>query len=444
MRHKYNIFLLLAVVLLSYTVSSCDSSESGEDIVPTYVDVSFSLSTKAPVSRADENPAPRPEELIKSWWVVFVGKTDNIVHAIIDGNLETSVNNTDVYTSRVPSGSYIVYAFANVSQNDLKEQTGLEFSPLSAAPNVADSYWNKVDNGSNNLVNGWDKAKYVPMSGFKEVTVTKGTSFEIEVVRLLAKVEFEFKSQATELVEVKYVSLLHLMDGRVMLMPDYVKLFNEPKEPFCTPGDRSEFKYAFSTPLTISPSGNPQSDWFYVREAVADAHPTGHFIVHVGTKRNGREEVAMYAMAEELTYINRNDHIIFPITFTDYIIEPGALFYPPIGGYPAVAVDINDDECYIKFGTEGRFVINVQVRDAKTGALVIDPGKVKVELNRDKTIDDPAGILAQRPAPDAVTGEFSGQLNTNTGTAIIPVKITVNVSDEISRIYDRTIYVIRV
>lgn len=431
MRHKYNIFLLLAVVLLSYTVSSCDSSESGEDIVPTYVDVSFSLSTKAPVSRADENPAPRPEELIKSWWVVFVGKTDNIVHAIIDGNLETSVNKTGVYTSRVPSGSYIVYAFANVSQNDLKAQTGLEFSPLSAAPDVAGSYWNKVDNGSNNLVNGWDKAKYVPMSGFKEVTVTKGTSFEIEVVRLLAKVE--------------YVSLLHLMDGRVKLMPDYDKLFNEQKkEPFCTSGVRSEFKYTFSTPLTISPSVNPQSDWFYVREAVADAHPTGHFIVHVGTKRKGREEVAMYAMAEELTYINRNDHIIFPITFTDYIIEPGALFYPPIGGYPAVAVDINDDECYIKFGTEGRFVINVQVRDAQTGALVIDPGKVTVGLNPDKTIDDPAEILAQSLKPDDVTGEFSGQLNTNTGTAIIPVRITVKISDEISRIYDRTIYVIRV
>ena len=151
------------------------------------------------------------------------------------------------------------------------------------------------------------------------------------------------------------------------------------------------------------------------------------------------EEVRQYAIANELQYINRNDHIIIPIEVTDWIIEVDVRFYPPIGGYPAVITEDKNREYYITFGTEGWFEIETRVRYAAPGSPWLEKGKYQVAL-RDAITGDP--IFEQAPAIIA-TGEITGRLNTSTGSAKVPVAITVHQDGKPDMSYLKTITIIK-
>lgn len=432
--------MIISAMVIMFGSCSDDSIEA-DNGAPRGNPVRIGIRT---VPRSQTRAGETDNELVNSWWLVLVGG-DNKVYNVI-GNTPGSAVEQDFYTATVLPGSYTVYAFANISRADLAAKVGITFTEGATVEPAAIAVAR-----FKGLVNGWDKSLPIPMSGTQKITVTEQTNqrFSIEVVRMLAKIEFRFTSRAAGDVQVDAVRILPLYkgDADVMLLPDYGCLDGHYKPVYGQTGTTEEYEHILNPAITVVPKmAEAQCTWFYALESIAEGvHPTDHFVVQVATTRHGVRRDAMYALAENLTYIYRNDHIVFPIVFTDYVIEPGVVFYPPIGGYPAVVREVRDDECFITFGTQGDFELYADVRDGATESL-ISKDKVTVEV---KSIDDPDNILDVNPdnnlqiMPDPVTGELTGRVNTRTGSAKVKVEVTVSIDETIREIYTRTIYIIR-
>lgn len=99
---------------------------------------------------------------------------------------------------------------------------------------------------------------------------------------------------------------------------------------------------------------------FYVRSLAKVTHPASErFMITVKFKRgdNAKEEELHFSPTDQLEWINRNDHIIIPISITDVTVDWEVLFYPPIGGYPAEIDNKDEFNYYCEFGTQGEFII---------------------------------------------------------------------------------------
>lgn len=415
---------------LAAAFGACSGDQPDEaDVVPA------GFIIKAP-TRTSVDPS-NDNERITSWWMAFVGASDRKVRAIAsrDPSRKDAVEQETVDCD-IPAGTYDVYAFANLSQAELFAATGLKFV---VGETVGDDMSKVV---YKDMTNNFDKTKPLPMSGWKSVTVTGRVTepFAIEVVRMLGKVEFVFSNDATTPITVGSVSLGPLNTGNMPLLPDYDLLGSKPD--ILDEAGTETLVYAFPEGSSLAVGAqNGLTDYFYVRESVADGHPTGHFLVSVKIKRGDKEEESLYSLAGELTYINRNDYVRIPITFTDYLLDVDVLFYPPIGGYPAVIKEEKDNEYYIKFGTQGRFVITPRVRKAADGSPYLSPAEIEGLSVTVK--DDPSGIFSVAPSYDESTGEIIGELGSGTGTAEVVLSLSIRQSETVTHHYERKIYIIR-
>jgi hypothetical protein len=384
-------------------------------------------------------------EKICSWWIAMVGNDDNVVKSIIrrDEALTQGVEEETFQTS-LPAGRYRAYAFANITEAELEEHTrgggekGVVFEygrPLAA--DVDNAVWN-------GLANNYPKTNLVPMCGRRDVTVTGHVRepFAVEVVRMLAKMEFEFSSEASTPIKVKNVSISPVATGSLPLLPDYDALDKGAAPVFPEPEATEIVKYSINEDnghMFAANAEGKHSEWFYLRESSAAAHPSGHFIVSVGLERDGKEEEALYAPASELSYVYRNDWVRIPIVLTDWVLELDVTFYPPIGGYPAVKTEEKDNEFYARFGTGGYFAIVPRVRNGGGGGY-LPAEKLKVTLT---VINDPSGIFDRVPEYDKAEGAVSGHMSVATGTAEIGLSVEVLNEASAKRIYERTVYIIR-
>ena len=144
-----------------------------------------------------------------------------------------------------------------------------------------------------------------------------------------------------------------------------------------------------------------------------------------------------HSLAYELTYINRNDWIRIPVILTDWIIEMDVRFYPPIGGYPAVVVDQNNDEFYATFGTQGRFSVTPRARKNDTAPYEA------VTVTAIETTGDDIFTTGGKPAIDPVTGEITGEMSSATGNAIVTLTFRVAADTNVSHIITRKFHIIR-
>jgi len=413
--------------------ASCSENEPSE---PEPSSARASLSVQ---SRAGET---LPEnELIQTWWIAFADKY-GVVNAIVSRNatLTTAVDREE-FDVELPAGTYTAYAFANITQDELKDNTGVTFEVGTAvASGIMEKAWTSMPNN-------WSKTKPLPMSGFKTLTIgtqPAAAPIEVEVVRMVGKVEFTFSNSSTKDITVNSVTFGPLATGAINLFPDYSKL---DKAPVLLSGlGEEDLQYNFAgeaTARTIATGAkNAYTDYFYVRESdVSGNLPTGRFQIAVNISRGGQTAERLYALTEELSYINRNDYIKIPITFTDYAFEVDVLFYPPIGGYPAVITDEKDEVFYATFGTPGKFVLRPLIREGTEGSMYLQPSQYTLKTPE---ISDPDSILKSPTLEvDPLTGELTGELTSNTGTATVKLSVEVKLSDSVTQTYTKTIYIIR-
>ena len=429
--------LLTAVVAASCSEDNTDNQDSEGRTVAVEMVIGTRATGTPEAAQADV-------EKIHTWWVAFVDKNGIVRHVESRPAGLTSYVEEERVEMNLPTGTYTLYAFANISQEELKSKTGVEFVEGSAYPSA-------VKTVGYAIAMPWAPDKELPMSGWQEVRVTGRTNevFSIEVVRMLAKMEVRYSNESRKKITINSLKLSQSETDNVPLLPNYTYL--ESGWDSDVPCNARDYVRSYASLLTAAPvldaytGGSPKGydDIFYVRESQANYNVTGRYLMAVNiTREGGHPKDLLFALTKDLRSIYRNDHVVIPIILSDYQVSLDVNFYPPIGGYPAVITEERDEGFYCKFGTEGDFEIYPKVEDTYNGyALLYGTGDPKFTYSI-TTISDPSDIFSTDPAVTS-TGEILGELSTNTGTAYVDVKITVSRTGVTDQIYDRRIYIIR-
>lgn len=408
---KYTGILLMTAFMLCAGCSGHEPEPSAETL-----SAGVTIRTRMPQDvNATEN------ELINTWWMAFVDR-DGIVRLILDRPSEkTGAVDYEEFSFTIASGTYTVYAFANIDRSTFEPV----FAEGKTAPDLSAATWDKTGKIGD----------YVPMTGvLRNVSIQDGGQryFSIEVVRLWAKLCFEFTTDASQPVTVSRISMTPALTGAVSLLPDYNSLGGAPVLPAETVCSALEL----DTDLTIT-QGQTLPATFYVLESTAAAHATGRYPISFDLQHGDGQTQTVSALAYQLQYINRNDFVTIPVRLTDWLVNMDVDFYPPIGGYPAVVIETAGNEYFAKFGSAGQFVIRPAVTTAD-GTPVNNK-----DINITIATSDPDGVLSVAPSRDDTTYEITGEIGAaKTGTAVIDLTITVK-DDALQHKILRKFYIIR-
>ena len=424
MRTNYISILLIMALLLCGSCSDNEPELAAESTTST-----VTIRTRAP---QDNEANATTDELINTWWMVFVdeqGADKGKVRLILDRPSETDAVSSEEVKFTIPRGTYTIYAFANITRESLTQTPlNLTFTEGAAAPDLSTVQWNRIGKIGD----------LIPMTGvLHNVSLTKemNNTFSIEVVRLWAKLCFQFSTDTDKTITVSKLSMMPaLNESGVTLLPDYTSLGGAPSLPDRTNCSLLERK---DLNLTITKDATA-SETFYLLESTAASHPTGHYPLSFELKYGDGATRTVNALAYELKHINRNDFITIPILITDWTVAVGVLFYPPIGGYPAVLLEESkDNEFYATFGSPGKFVIRPTVTSAD-GTIVANS-----DLAITLTAEDTSGILSQKPTYDDKSFEIIEEIAPGKGTAVVTLDIGIKVNNTVQQTIKRKFYIIR-
>lgn len=418
-------YLLGYITTALLSVTACTSENA--EIMPEVVTVGGVIQSRA---SDDTQPETLPNELINSWWVAFVDASGT-VRSIVERSPEASAPvERDEFTVDLPASTYTLYAFANLSAEELYARTGVQFvtgKKLEKEPAVA--VWD-------NMVNNPEQTNLIPMSGTTTINFRKTQSFTVEVIRMLAKIRVSVRNNSSSQLEVNGLSFGILNRGPIRLMPDYTALESCPD--IMEPAKNGKEELRFDNMNISLDAAGQMAHTFYVRESAAMwTHPAGRYFVTFTVTRPDRSTAEEhYAINDNLRWIQRNDFIDIPIVISDMTIDWSVLFYPPIGGYPAVMNKVEGDAHFMTFGTPGKFRIRPEIKDNDRIVPSADYDFEITEIEGDKD------IFTKLPARDQVTGEIIGELASGTGVATLLCKVTVRF-DGYETVRNRRIYIIR-
>lgn len=403
-------------------------------------------------------------EKIRYWWIIFVGNDNKVAKILNRTDVETEISDagateSEYFNCEIQTGTYDIYAFANITPTQLTEATGFSFTLNGSVGDVENATWTSD-------LNNWDiDNNAIPMTGFLKglEVLNEGESFSIEVVRMVAKIEYQLSTYDGCAFTVSEVSLNPVTTSAVSLFPK--------GKTGISLGHLGESAY---TPLSGAISGvckvgvqksltakndtnHPESVTFYTKESISNYINGKAFTVGVKVRHEeGVSEFQQYGLTKGNIlsgYINRNDWIRIPLTLSRYDVKVKALFYPPIGGYPAVQTRFDNDGMQIfTFGTQGFFSIVTEVTD-KTTAEILPPEKYSVTIDPD-SFKDVSGIIKDGYRALNIENnqylphDISGMLTTKQGTA--SMRLDVNIFDEtigesgeknIAQTYSRDIFI---
>lgn len=418
MKTCHNIIAPL-IAALTITLGAC-SDHNDPQPEPDTAEATIVITSRADNSSIDNASTPSDNELIKSWWMVFVdnqGVVQLILERPSDKTAPVAKENVELSIS---NGKYTIYAFANINKADFNISKG------EAMPDLSGKTWTTVGQIGDN----------VPMTGkLENVTIdnSSNTQVEVEVVRLWAKLRFLFTTDTEKEIKVSKITMTPaLNETGVTLLPDYTSLGKKPVLPDGV--RRSTLELTPTDGLTVTKAHGAETT-VYLLESTAESHPTGHY--PLSFEYNDGSARTAHALAYQLEYINRNDFITIPVLITDWSVDATVLFYPPIGGYPAVITEKKDEEFYAKFGSAGKFVIRPTITSADGTTVTAD------KLSMTLSTEDTDGILNTAPAYDDTTGEIIGVIASGkTGTAVVTLTIQIT-TDAIKHQIVRKFYIIR-
>lgn len=447
--------LLFAAALFAVGCNSEKEPDEPADGMPATA--SFAISALVAPRLAPEGGDGTPEdpisdeERINSWFIAFVDRTGKVARIVSRTDAETGISasagavESETFKCIVPTGTYDLYAFANLTPDDIAEYAGItiaEGGSLDAAA-LESASWSP----SLNLHSG-----LVPMSGVLKGVKVKNTieeTFSVEVVRMLAKVEFMLENKSGEQVTVKGLSIAPITTSSISLFPtgaDGVSYAHLGQSAYKPRAGATYGEISCDLNEAIPDEGKAEVS-FRIQEAISNNPNGGAFTIGLKVAQpDGIADLQQYNVTRDiLGYINRNDIIRIPMELSQYYLDLRAIFYPPIGGYPAMMTSIDPDGSQVfTFGTQGDFAIEVDVIDKKTGQRVL-PQRYDVES---VTSTDPDGIFTAQPTLDTsissvLPPEILGSLSIKEGRATVTV--TIKITDDQSKIRSitRTLYIIR-
>ena len=125
MRRNIAIYYRMLTLLTAVFAASCaeDSTDNG-NMDGRMVAVDMVIGTRA---TGIPEAAQADVEKIHTWWVAFVDKSGIVRHVESRPSSLTSYVEEERVEMNVPTGKYTIYAFANIIQEELKQEKGIEF-----------------------------------------------------------------------------------------------------------------------------------------------------------------------------------------------------------------------------------------------------------------------------------------------------------------------------
>ena len=344
--------VLLAILMLSACSEADDQVPDGMARVEVHLSAPYQRATRATGDWLDPVSS---KELIHDYWVVFVNQS-GIVKELVSGSCGIDGKEEDTFRFFLPPGTYTVYAFANLDFNSLNIRKGAALpSDLKTKKLATTNGWTDDIPMSNN-VNG------------QTVTVAEveNQSFEVELVRAMAKIELDFENLSGQQIDILGYEIYPLTKTNVSLF--------EPAQPknIATTDSVAYTVDLSETAITLTPinsetgHGGTGTTWCYVNETNATATAThNQYSIRLKVRRNMSVEEYRYGFtvnsaSSGFDYIRRNDWIKLPILFRDWSFRVETLPFPPIAGFQSRVVSA--DALSITFNTGGYIFLRPMFR----------------------------------------------------------------------------------
>lgn len=458
----------LLTMFYTCVVAICFAACSGDEYIDEQtegrkVNVTLRLSVdNNTTTRAwqDTNAETGNSEMMHNWTVVVVnssGTVEKIVNQTpVEGNEEID-NITDV---ELTTGTKTFYSFANIDIS---------------------SWGIKKDNS---LPSGFDNKKYpddangivppsfggagggIPMSNKQTLSIeTTTTSVDLIVVRMLAKMKFQFTNATADDIKINSITLSEITTGPVYLLPKYDTGGGGPND--MEPGNllpnipegsaKADYTFSIADGLTVAKGNETAVETsFYINESEATAAYPKYFVITLNIDKGEVVDEQRYALLE-CSKIARNEYHIIPITLDDYILDIEPQDFPPIGVLPASEKE-EDGKFTVTFHAGGHFHIVPKVKQLSTSNW-LEFGEVVGQWTFNSWTDDATNSIYDGakadpaidasdnggiPVWDATNHYIFGKLKQDvTGSAYHELKVNVKKSEEVTRELTYKLYIIK-
>ncbi|WP_279135492.1 hypothetical protein [Parabacteroides johnsonii] len=483
-------YLLINILLLSAVCASCSKDEGGntpEPELPATPKLSIELNSRDIATKAPDDYTPTKElEGIYDYYIYVVDATTNQVEVAVSGTAQ-SVDKVSVDDIEVEEGKKYVFAFANLKRIEsdpiitdiLKLTEGASAYGILSNDQTTQAVSFFAGKETNPLL--VDGTHHIPMSALMdstEVSAKERGYVKLDLYRMFAKIEFEFTNKYEGEVVIEEIKMDGFQNGNVYLMPhkffpameaemkkdgpgNYEAQNSRTYVPFLPNGSYGEIvqpivlngetitldaapkKTEGSTPTYPKSSGHI----YYVNETdlatTREQTPSTRFQISLLMTMDD-EKVTKPISLPDHSYIRRNDHMIIPITISDYTFELAVgNSRAPIGGYPKyMQAGVADDfTCTLEYAGKTELFFNL--RDV-TEKLVEGLTEEDYTLT---LVDDPNDLIAPKGSEGQLgrtlkadgTGTITTTINPGSyGTAILSLKITLP-----DRTLSYTIYLVR-
>lgn len=428
MTHAKNIFTYMLALFSTLAIVGCSFEEDHADcqgkgegekmqvelrLTASASSLTRSYSTSDGVTRAswvDTNAAPSGE-MMHNCFVVIVqnGKIQDIV--VKNDFTEEEVEQTNL-KAKAELGSATFYSFANITPAEL----GIT---MTTTPAEIESKYYKVEGNTTTLSD-----KGIPMSNKQTFNITnKKQQVDLEVIRMMAKVELNFTNDTGYDLNIKSVKLTDITDNaanNVSLLPMKDASGNVVPNINASATYKDYTVSIGGTSGTQVKNGGTLQTTFYVNESVA-RNPK-YFVLSINTdKGTVTNRIAM----TEWSKIARNDYLVIPVKLVDYRIELEPQVFTAIGVIPELSYSV--DRITATFKSYGEFHLKLHVIKRSDNT----------ELNNwtfksIRTLEaDPAGgegtsIYDEEPYFEKRTKTFEGYISPRKGYAIHEINVEIN------------------
>ena len=340
--------------------------------------------------------------------IVQNGKIQDIV---VKNDFTEEVEQTSL-KAKAELGNATFYSFANITPAEL----GIT---MTTTPAEIENKYYKVEGNTAQL-----SAKGIPMSNKQTVNITnKKQQVDLEVIRMMAKVELNFTNDTGYDLSIKSVKLTDITDNaanNVSLLPmkdasgNVVPNINASatyKDYEVMIGGMSGTKVA---------NGGTLQTTFYVNESVA-RNPK-YFVLSINTdKGTVTNRIAM----TEWSKIARNDYLVIPVKLVDYRIELEPQVFTGIGVIPELNYD--GDRITATFKSYGEFHLKLPVIKRSDNTELKNWTVTEVNtLEANPAEAEDVWIYDEEPYFEKRTKTIEGYISPRKGYAIHEINVEIN------------------
>lgn len=426
MTHAKNIFTYMLALFSTLAIVGCSFEEDHADcqgkgegekmqvelrLTASANSLTRSYSTSDGVTRASwvDTNAAREGEMMHNCFVVIVqnGKIQDIV---VKNDFTEEVEQTSL-KAKAELGNATFYSFANITPAEL----GIT---MTTTPAEIESKYYKVEGNTTTL-----SAKGIPMSNKQTFSITsKKQQVDLEVIRMMAKVELNFTNDTGYDLSIKSVKLTDITDNaanNVSLLPKIEGGEVVPNINAAAYASDYTVNIGGTSGTQVKNGGKLQTT-FYVNESVA-RNPK-YFVLCINTdKGTVTNRIAM----TEWSKIARNDYLVIPVKLVDYRIELEPQVFTGIGVIPELNYD--GDRITATFKSYGEFHLKLHVIKRSDNTELNN-----WTINGIRTLEaDPAGgegtsIYDEAPYFEKRTKTIEGYISPRKGYAIHEINVEIN------------------